>query len=62
MDSPKGALYDDDSRNGGDEYFSDKYQGSKTTNTSSLATAVYDGANGEGVELVAGHCRARFQV
>jgi hypothetical protein len=55
MVSQKGALYDDDSRNRGDESFSDKYQGSKTTNASSLATAVSDSANGDGIELVAGH-------
>jgi hypothetical protein len=58
MVSQKGALYDDDSRNRGDEYVSDKSQESKTTNASSLATAVSDSANGEGIELVAGRCRA----
>jgi hypothetical protein len=47
MVSQKGALYDDDSRNRGDESFSDKSQGSKTTNAPSLATAVSDSANGE---------------
>jgi hypothetical protein len=47
MDSKKGALYDDDSRNRGDESFSDKSQGSKNTNAYSLATAVSDSANGE---------------
>jgi hypothetical protein len=62
MVSQKGALYDDDSRNRGDKYFSDKSQGSKTTNASSLATAVSDSANGEGIDLVAGSCRARTQV
>jgi hypothetical protein len=62
MDSQKGALYDDDSRNRGDEYFSDDYHGSKTTNASSLATAVSDSANGEGVELVAGRCHARYRA
>jgi hypothetical protein len=61
MVSQKGAL-DDDSRNRGDEYFSDKSQGSKITNASSLATAVSDSANGEGIELVAGCCRARTQA
>jgi hypothetical protein len=58
----KGALYDDESCNRGDESFSDKSQGSKTTNASSLATAVSDSANGEGMELVAGRCRARTQA
>jgi hypothetical protein len=62
MVSHKGALYDDDSRNRGDESFSDKAQGSKTTNAYSLATAVSDSANGEGMELVAGRCRARAQA
>jgi hypothetical protein len=62
MVSQKGALYDDDSRNRVDEYFSDKSQGSKTTNASYLDTAVYDSANGEGIELVAGRCRARTQA
>jgi hypothetical protein len=61
MVSEKGALYDDDSRNQGDKSFSDKYQGSKTTNSSSLATAVSDSSNGEGMELVVGRCRARTQ-
>jgi hypothetical protein len=42
MVSQKGALYDDDSRNRGDEYFRDRYQGYKTTNAFSLATAVSD--------------------
>jgi hypothetical protein len=59
MVSQKGALCDDDSRNRGDESFSDKSQGYKTTNASSLAAAVSDSANGEGIELVAGRCRAR---
>jgi hypothetical protein len=59
MVSQKGALYDDYSRNRGDESFSDKSQGSRTTNVSSLATAVSDSANGEGMELVAGRCRER---
>jgi hypothetical protein len=54
MVSHKGALYDDDSLNRGDESFSDKSQGSKTANASSLATAVSDSANGEGIDLVAG--------
>jgi hypothetical protein len=58
----KGALYDDDSHNRGDQYFSDRYQGSKTTNESSLATAVSDITNGEGMELVAGCCPARTQA
>jgi hypothetical protein len=62
MVSHKGALYDDDSRNRGDESFSDKSQGSKTTNTSSLATAVSDSVNGEGMQLVAGRCRTRIQA
>jgi hypothetical protein len=62
MVSQKGALYDDDSRNRGDKSFSDKSQGSKTTNASSLATAVSDSANGDGIELVAGFCRARTQA
>jgi hypothetical protein len=62
MVSKKGALYDDDSCNRRDEYFSDKYQGCKTTNASSLATAVSDSANGEIIELVAGRCRARTQA
>jgi hypothetical protein len=59
MVSQKGALYDDDSRNRGDESSSDKSQGSKTTNASSFATAVSDSANGEGMELVAVRCHAR---
>jgi hypothetical protein len=46
MVSQKGALYDYDSRNRGDESFSDKYQGSKSTNAYSLATAVSDSDNG----------------
>jgi hypothetical protein len=54
MVSQKGALYDNDSRNRGDESFSDKSQGSKTTNAYSLATVTYYSANGEGIELVAG--------
>jgi hypothetical protein len=54
MVSQKGALYDDDSHNRGDESLSDKSQGSKTTNASSLSTAVYDSVNGEGMELVTG--------
>jgi hypothetical protein len=59
----KGALYDDDSSNRGDESFRDKSQGSKTTNESSLDTVIYDSANGDGmVELVAGRCRAHTQV
>jgi hypothetical protein len=62
MVSQKGALYDDDSRNRGDESFNDKSQGSKTTNASSLDTAVSDSANGEGMELVAGRCRAHTQA
>jgi hypothetical protein len=62
MVSQKGALYDDDSRNRGDESFSNKPQESKTKNTSSLATAVSDNDNGEGMELVAGRCRARTQA
>jgi hypothetical protein len=57
MVSQKGALYEDDSRNRGDESFRDKSQGSKTTNASSLATAVSDSANGKGMELVASRCR-----
>jgi hypothetical protein len=62
MVSQKGALYDDDSRNRGDESVSDKPQGYKTTKASSLAAAVSDSANGEGIELVAGHCCARTQA
>jgi hypothetical protein len=62
MVSQKGALYDDDSRNRGDEYFSDKPRGSKTTNASSLATAVSKSANGEGIELVAGQGYAHTQA
>jgi hypothetical protein len=54
MVSQKGALYDDDSRNRGEESFSDKSQVSRTTNASSLATVVSDSANGDGIELVAG--------
>jgi hypothetical protein len=57
MLSQKVALYDDDSRNRGDESVSDKSQGSKTTNAS-----VPDIANGEGIELVAGRCHARNQA
>jgi hypothetical protein len=62
MDSQKGALYDDDSRSREDESFSDKYQGSKTTNAFSLATAVSDSVSGAGVELVAGRCGAQFRA
>jgi hypothetical protein len=62
MDSQKGVIYDDDSRNRGDESFSDKFDGSKTTNDFSLATAVSDSANVEGVVLVAGRCRARSRA
>jgi hypothetical protein len=62
MVSQKGALYDDDSRNRGDESFSDKSQGSKTTNASSLANTVSDSANCEGMGLVAGRCRALTQA
>jgi hypothetical protein len=62
MVSQKCDLFDDDTRNRGDEYLSDKSQGSKTTNASSLATAVSDSANGEGIEQVAGRCRARTQA
>jgi hypothetical protein len=62
MVSQKGALYDDDSRHRGDKSFSDKSQGYKTTNASSLATVVSDSANGEGIELVTGHCHARTQA
>jgi hypothetical protein len=62
MVSQKGDLYDDDSRNRGDEYVSDKSQGSKTTNGSSLATAVSDGDNDERMELGTGLCRARTQA
>jgi hypothetical protein len=62
MVSQKGALYDDDSRNLGDDFFSDKSQGSKTTNASSWDTAVSDSANGEIMELVEGRCRARTQA
>jgi hypothetical protein len=58
----KDDLYDDDSRNRGDESFSDTSQGSKSTHTSSLANAVSDSANGEGVELVAGRCHAQNQA
>jgi hypothetical protein len=54
MFSQKGALYDDDSCNRGDESFSDKCQVYKATNASSLATEVSDISNGEGIELVAG--------
>jgi hypothetical protein len=61
MISQKGALYDDDYCNRGDESFSDRSQGSKTTNASSVATAVSDSANGGG-ELVAGRCHARTQA
>jgi hypothetical protein len=42
--------------------FSDKSQIYKTTNASSLATAVSGSANGEGMYLVAGRCRARTQA
>jgi hypothetical protein len=62
MVSHKGALYNDDYRNRGDEYFSDKYQESKTTNASSLATAVSYSVNGEIIELVVGSCCARTQA
>jgi hypothetical protein len=62
MVSQKGALYDDDSHNRGDESVSDKSQGSKTANASSLATAVSDSADGEGMGLVAGRCRAHIQA
>jgi hypothetical protein len=62
MVSQEGALYDDDSRNRGDDYFSKKSQGSKTAKASSLATAVSDSDNGEGMELAAGLFRARTQA
>jgi hypothetical protein len=62
MVSQKGAVYDDDSRNQGDDSFSDRSEGSKTTNAFSLATAVSDSANGEGMELVAGCYRARTRA
>jgi hypothetical protein len=63
MDFQKGVtLYNDDSRNQGVESLSDKYHGSNTTNASSMATAVSDSANFEGVELVAGRCRARSRA
>jgi hypothetical protein len=62
MVSQKGAIYDDDSSNRGDAYFSDNSQGSKTTNASSLDTTVSGSANEEGIELVAGHCRAHNQA
>jgi hypothetical protein len=62
MVSQKGALYDDNSRNRGDESFSDKSQGSKTTNASYLDSTVSYSANGEEIELVAGRCRARTQA
>jgi hypothetical protein len=63
MDFQKGVpLYDNDSRNQGYEYFSHKYHGSKTNNASSLATEVSDSDKFEGVELVAGRCRARSQA
>jgi hypothetical protein len=62
MVSQKGAIYKDDSRNQGDEYFSDKSQGSKTTNASSFATALSDSDNVEGMELVSGRCRDRTQA
>jgi hypothetical protein len=55
-------LCDDDSRNWGDESFSDKSHGSKTTNASSLVTAVSDSANLQGVEIVAGRCHARSRA
>jgi hypothetical protein len=54
MVSQKGALYDDDSRNRGDKYFSDKSQGSKTTNAPSLDTTLSDSANGDWMELIVG--------
>jgi hypothetical protein len=62
MVSQKGALCDDDSGNRGDDFFSDKSQGYKTTNASSLATVVSDSANGEGMELDAGCCSSRTQA
>jgi hypothetical protein len=63
MDFQKGVLlYSDDSRNQGDEYFSDKYHGSKTTRASSLETAVSRSANFERVELVVECCRARSRA
>jgi hypothetical protein len=62
MVSQKGSIFDDDSRNRGYASFSDKSQGYKTTNASSLDTAVSESANGEGIELVAGHCHARTQA
>jgi hypothetical protein len=60
--SQKGVLYDDDSRNRGGEYLSDKSHVSKTINASSLATAISESANFEGVELVAGRCCARSRT
>jgi hypothetical protein len=62
MVSQKGALYDDDSRNRGYESLSDKSQGSKTTNASSLANAVSDSATSEVMELVAGCYHACTQA
>jgi hypothetical protein len=63
VDFQKGApLYDDDSRNRQDESFSDKFRGSKTTTASCLATAIPGSANVQGVELVAGRCRARTRA
>jgi hypothetical protein len=56
VDSQKGFLYDDDSRNREDESFSDKSHGSNTTNAYSLASAVSNSANVEGVKLVTGNC------
>jgi hypothetical protein len=44
------------------KYFSDKCHGSNTNNASSLATAVSDSANVQGLELVAGQRRARSQA
>jgi hypothetical protein len=62
MVSQKGALYKYYYCNRGDESFSDKYQGSKTTNAFYFATSVSDSVNGEGIELLAGRCRARTQA
>jgi hypothetical protein len=63
MDFQKGSpLYDDDSSNRGDKSFSDKSHRSNTTNASSLTTVISDSANLQGVELVAGLCRAQYRV
>jgi hypothetical protein len=63
MDFPKGAgIYEEEYHNRFDDSFSDKSHGSKTTNSSSLATAVSDTVNATVVELVAGSYHTRSKA